>query len=228
MNPTWDVIELDEPTLRTYIDVSSDIPNFDKISKAAQSDIIRVFLLKQYGGVWVDATTYCNIPLDAWLDDMMAQGFFAFNKPGPGRMVASWFLAASKENYIVQRWYERTIDYWKKRKKTDRYFWFHFLFNDLYRKDEQFKTNWNQVPKLSAAGPHALIRYGLWKPIPKRLRQLIDSNQVPLFKLTYKNTLKKSSSRLGLIKYVINLAIMKISDLSGHSVLYYLLAKHKS
>lgn len=48
------------------------------IPPAAESDILRLYLLKKYGGVWVDATNLCRRPLDAWLPSAACEGFFAF------------------------------------------------------------------------------------------------------------------------------------------------------
>ena len=36
----------------------------------AKSDIIRVELLSAYGGIWVDATVYCNEPFSNWLSEL--------------------------------------------------------------------------------------------------------------------------------------------------------------
>jgi hypothetical protein len=52
-------------------------------------------LLRRHGGVWADATCYCLQPLAEWLPSKLAPaGFFAFDRPAPDRMLASWFLAA--------------------------------------------------------------------------------------------------------------------------------------
>ena len=48
------------------------------IPPAAESDLLRLYLLNKYGGVWVDSTNLCRRPLDDWLPSAARQGFFAF------------------------------------------------------------------------------------------------------------------------------------------------------
>ena len=67
------------------------------ITYAAKSDFVRICILKKYGGLWVDATTYCTIPLDDWLEKYIQSGFFSFNletrpKGQPDRLLSSYFL----------------------------------------------------------------------------------------------------------------------------------------
>jgi hypothetical protein len=73
----------------------------------AFADQIRIELLNVHGGVWADATTMCALPLDHWLPQRMQTGFFAFERPTPDRLIASWFLAASLPCNIVAKWQAR-------------------------------------------------------------------------------------------------------------------------
>lgn len=77
-NPGWDVQVLDAATLPAEVTLD-DLP--DDISLQALSDVLRLRLLRRYGGVWVDATAYCVRPLDDWLPPRLSSGFFAFTLP---------------------------------------------------------------------------------------------------------------------------------------------------
>ena len=121
------------------------------------SDILRILLLKEYGGLWVDATLYCNKPLDDWLGPHLDEGFFAFAKPVLARALSSWFLACTEQNYIVERWHQETLAYWAERRAAHHYFWFHYLFSDICEADRRFNDNWVRVPKISAALRSGLI-----------------------------------------------------------------------
>jgi hypothetical protein len=104
-NLGWQVIFLDEQTLQEYIDLRALIGEARQyISKQALSDIVRINLLAEYGGVWVDATCFACVPLDTWIDRHCESGFFAFRNPGVDRMLSSWFLASSRDCYLVSRW----------------------------------------------------------------------------------------------------------------------------
>ncbi|MDE5438550.1 capsular polysaccharide synthesis protein [Elizabethkingia meningoseptica] len=107
-NPRYEVRVLNKKTVKEYI---SDI-HFEKETKIAnQSDVIRLSLLYQYGGIWIDATTLLYTNLE-WLEKISAQGNYDiiayyressthdFNFP----IVESWFLAAPKENNYIKNW----------------------------------------------------------------------------------------------------------------------------
>src|SRR5690242_8628796 len=101
-NPGWNLRCLDATNVERYIPVRENVDLASRrITAASLSDIVRVFLLHEFGGVWVDATTFCNRPLDDWLLGVMDEGFFAFDKPAPGRPLSSWLLAAAAGNYLM-------------------------------------------------------------------------------------------------------------------------------
>lgn len=100
-NPGWDIIVLTSENLNDYVTVEPHLEKLSKLSLTKQSNWIRSQLLLEHGGVWVDATTYCMKPLDDWLDECTASGFFAFEKPGPDRIMASWFMTAEKNSPII-------------------------------------------------------------------------------------------------------------------------------
>ena len=76
-NPDWNIIELDETVLKNYI----NIEKYSHINLTALSDIVRLFILNKYGGLWIDATTVCKMPLTNWLIDNLKAGFFTFYWP---------------------------------------------------------------------------------------------------------------------------------------------------
>lgn len=112
-NPGWNFIVLNEKNIGEYFDINSVIKkNHKYITPQAISDIIRINLLNNFGGVWVDATCFCNKPLDDWLDRYMDMGFFAFHTPGDDRPISSWFLSSSPEAKITSRFCEEVNRYW--------------------------------------------------------------------------------------------------------------------
>lgn len=199
-NPSWSIIELDDKNLNEYINIEEEIPNIMKknITKTAYSDIIRIFLLEKYGGCWCDATTFCNEPLDNWLNEKIATGFFAFDKPREDRLLSSWFLYADKDNYIIKKWKEKTILYWKNHNNMKNYFWFHYLFGDLYESDERFKEIWNLTPKISADSPHYIQHQGLLNKLSDKVKNHINGVKIPLYKLSYKYDMKKYNEKCNL------------------------------
>jgi len=189
-NPNWTVKCLSASTVQYYIDVSRfiDLEN-QQLQAASVSDIIRVMLLHEYGGVWADASTLCNISLDDWLQDVVQTGFFAFKLhdfPNGDRPLSSWFLAARQGNSLVGKWASRVHKYWKDRPSSDDYFWFHHQFYELLETDAIAARDWNRVPKLSADGPHSIqsLSGGMHQPYEQAVDRIDWST--PLFKLTYR------------------------------------------
>ena len=200
-NPEWSVHALDRTSLANFLPESELSYLAPEQHSAAQSDQIRIALLHRYGGFWADATTVCATPLDEWLPASAHTGFFAFSKPTEDRLLASWFLAAERGNYIVERWREATSHFWSDphhRQNLDDYFWFHHLFGDLCQRDDEFRRAWKRVPTVSAQHP------GHFGPNDTRLLRQVDRDQLnitqappaPVLKLTHKLPDAEPSNRL--------------------------------
>lgn len=108
-NPGWKINFIDAENISQYV----TLPEWPVASYVA-SELLRINLLAEHGGVWVDATCYCVRPLEEWLPAYMTAGFFAFNRPGPDRMLSSWFMASYPQNSITVAFSERVNDFWKK------------------------------------------------------------------------------------------------------------------
>lgn len=218
-NPGWKVWLLDRTSLDTFI--PCDQLNRILYSNApleALSDLIRLELLHRYGGVWADATTICSKPLDGWLNQFAQEGFFAFDRPGPNRMISTWFLAAHRGSYIVECWRKAAAGYWHDRVEHDEYFWVHKLFEQIYETDVHFQSIWNSVPKISAVhlfhfGPDSPVLYD--SPSPAHNDGLI-SPPLPVFKLTHK--LSRPISDYSLMSAII--AFAKQEQISKRSLSY--------
>ena len=70
-NPGWRVIFLDCATVNEYLSGDTGWLNLKGLCLAHKSDLLRLYLLKEYGGAWVDATTFCMRPLDEWIPEFI-------------------------------------------------------------------------------------------------------------------------------------------------------------
>lgn len=149
LNPDWQIIRLDNKNLSEYIDINDIVPGYKdkKITEASLSDMIRLLLLKKYGGLWVDATMYCNQPLSTWFSEWENAEFCALpkNRKKTKHMIATFFLYSKKESYAINRWCEETQIFWKDIQQTDSYSWVHLRFNDAFDKDEKFRNYYENV-----------------------------------------------------------------------------------
>jgi hypothetical protein len=210
-NKTWKIIELHDNNLSEYVNLEKEIPNITNknITKTSYSDIVRIFLLDKFGDCWCDATTFCNKPLDIWLYKNIESGFFAFNKPSNDRLLSSWFLYCDKNNYIIKKWKEATIEYWNNNNETNNYFWFHHLFGDLYKNDNEFSRTWDLTPKISADGPRFIQSKGITNLLSDIVKTHINENNIPLYKLTYKYDVNKYNNKCNM-EYLFNTNKLKL------------------
>jgi len=201
-NPGWDVRCLDATTVGRYVALEQYVDlNKQSLTAASLSDLLRILLLREFGGLWVDATLICNRRLDDWLPQFMGEGFFAFAAPAPGRALASWFLSADADHYLVSAWCRRAVAYWANRTATDDYFWFHRLFRELVEDDPQAAAAWARVPKLSAAGPHQ-VQFSTRLNEPKANGEREIDWSTPVFKLTHRLPEQQAISG-SLLEYVL-------------------------
>lgn len=117
LHPEWDIHVLNKDTIGSFIEpIPMDLHIWKKLSLPHRSDLIRTQLLIKYGGVWLDPTVFCIQPLDQWLFSEMDASLFLFHRPGNDRIVSNWFIAAFPDNYLLNKLYERLIDYWNENK----------------------------------------------------------------------------------------------------------------
>jgi hypothetical protein len=79
----------------------------------ARSDILRVRLLRLYGGAWVDATLLPMLPLDRWCDAYLgAAGVFLFaGRPSHWRL-GNFLILAPNGSYLIDAWDDAIRGYW--------------------------------------------------------------------------------------------------------------------
>lgn len=101
-NPDWQVHVLDAETLADWTTLPDRI-DLSRSDLGVQliSDLVRICLLAEHGGVWVDASVYCDKPVDDWLPAASCSNFFAFEHPRRDRLLSSWFLASASANPLV-------------------------------------------------------------------------------------------------------------------------------
>lgn len=209
-NKDWTIIFLDNTNLHNYIKVDDYIDLSNKhLLDAHASDIIRLIILKEHGGVWADATTFCNRPLNDWLPKYISEGFFAFDKPWPNLKINVWWFYAEKDSYIISEWLTDMIAYYRERDKAHTYHIMTFLFHDLYNLDDKFKEIYDRVPKISGIPARYLFECGFFNKLTDEIKIKIDDKQTPIYKLSYKCD---------------NCDVIEIEDYDTNLILYYLYA----
>jgi hypothetical protein len=187
-NKDWNIILLDRTNLIEYIDISTRIDLTNKqLLLAHESDIIRLCLLEKYGGVWADATLFCNKPLDNWLPEYATKEFFAYSRPWPNLIISVWFFYSDVNSYIIKTWLDSLINYYKPRMKAHTYHIITYIFENLSKYNYLFKTRWNDITKISAIPCIYIQKKGFENQIDFEFKNHISCKQTPVYKLTYKD-----------------------------------------
>ena len=178
----------------------------DKISLNVAADLLRMALLDRFGGVWADATTFPVQPLDTWIDQHSITGFFAFDKPGPGRPLSNWFLAAMPANELMRKWQDRSWDYWYQRDEMDDYHWHHNEFAKLLETDQKAADRYAEIDTISAAH---VLHFGPKNPtfdlpVSDTVMAAVANRIAPVCKLTHKHPLGPEGTTMNWLSTVLS------------------------
>jgi hypothetical protein len=149
-----------------------------KMRKSHQTDLIRIYLLATYGGVWADLTTICTRPLDNWVQKYTKAQFIVFTRDHTCD-ISSWWLACPKSSTVAKMMYEHFLDDIEQNdwKELDEYFHFHMVFKKLCQTNSKFKHLYNRSPKLSSHNAHIFqdSDKSLNKPLTNSIKQRVDA-----------------------------------------------------
>lgn len=174
--------------------------NNGKITLTHFSDLVRLELLTQYGGIWMDATVFCSggdIPKYMTDSDLF---MFQCLKPGldgHSRRISSWYISAKSHNEILELTRKLLLFYWKKHNKLIDYFLIHDFFELAI---EEFPDLWENVIPFDNSIPHILFFQLNKKFDPEKYKYICD--MTPIHKLSYKCSI--SFKEKNYYKYIVN------------------------
>ena len=145
------------------------------------SDLIRLSVLAQYGGIWLDATVLCTEPLPSYITDAPLFVYKDVNLDRVSEMpivASSWLISSYSNNDIIVATKKLLFAYWEKENKLINYYIFHLFFKIA---TEKFQEEWNRVPTFSNVPPHILQFELLDTFDPNRLEQI--KKMSPIHKL---------------------------------------------
>lgn len=191
-NPSWKITLLHDKNLHKYIDISV----FDKGKFPLHKivDVIRVMILKKYGGLWCNATLFCNKCLDDWLYEYIEQDFFMCRRINEHHFISPIFMYSTKDNEIINTLYNKTLFYYHINSVHDD------VFLLLYKTDRIFLQLWNKVPQINI---ETLGVYD-YQIMPKKKRKS------PFYKLNYnpknRNELDELFKKINVHSYIRNIS----------------------
>ncbi len=127
-----------------------------KISYAHFADLIRIELLTQYGGIWLDATVLCTGAIPEYIlnSELFVYKNIGLDKSDEETIAASnWLISSCSHNSIIETTRNLLFEYWRKENKATNYFFFHLFFKMA---TEKYKNDWKNVPTFNNVTPHIL------------------------------------------------------------------------
>lgn len=110
LNGDFEIVLLNDYTVRGYV---LDIDKYDFPEIQHKADYIRLYLLSNYGGIWMDASIMCFKQIDVFLKELnlYKADFFAFfnekrTKDINFPIIENWFLISNKGNIFISHWME--------------------------------------------------------------------------------------------------------------------------
>lgn len=106
LNPHYKVLLLNKTTVENYLPFEAIQGRLAiNVSIAHRVDLLRIFLLAKYGGVWTDSSVFCWKPLDDsdFLPTMLRQGYWMPKMKGGDldRQVNNYFIVAKPRDETI-------------------------------------------------------------------------------------------------------------------------------
>lgn len=139
-------------TIKDYVELPQryyDLVNSGKMPVALFSDILRMYLLTQYGGVWIDST----ILLTDKIPQEIIDSSFCVVRKDPEKdnqenKMSCYFIRADKNSPNLNA-IKRTLEnYWAENDFMINYFMFEHISTMLSDKTPDLKAEWDKMPYL--------------------------------------------------------------------------------
>lgn len=174
-------------TISDYVDIPGhyyDLVRSGKMKIAHFSDILRLYLLEKYGGIWIDSTIYLT---DSLPKEITGSVFFAPQKDRNldiAENIMSCFLIAAKKGAKNITALRLCLDlYWAQNDFAINYFMFEH-FATLLSANPELKNEWDEMTYINAEDM-GLLQKKLSEEFNDSEFETIK-NKISLHKLTYK------------------------------------------
>lgn len=198
LNPDYEFVLITYKNVDNYVPGFSKLlqhPNIKKRKMSQKADLLRAKLLELHGGIWVDASVYPTVSLNAFYDKIINDTkFFAYiDLELPPLVISSWFLV-SDGPCVVMKKVSSILE--KKMKSNDsiRYFEFHETIIELYKNDNKVNSIISNMPRIDRVIPHCLNGK---KKYPRTYGEIFDHY---MYKRPTLKNFKKLENKYGLYK----------------------------
>lgn len=111
LSETWSFIVLSDANLSLFLNISSFPPNLLQYPPTTKSDYIRLRLLSQYGGWWLDTAIQVSSKslFDNWMDEIVQKQaqMFGICFTCPRGIIENGLLFAPRGSIVIRTWLEQ-------------------------------------------------------------------------------------------------------------------------
>lgn len=146
------VIILTDDNYKQYVDIPEWVEekkNKGIISRTHYSDILRLALLAQHGGMWIDSTFYCT---DNVLDDYFKWPLWSIKRPDyfhasiASGYFANYSFACTQENrWVFQTILDFLLEYWNKNDILTDYLFLDYLIVLVQKYDDRISEIFKKI-----------------------------------------------------------------------------------
>ncbi|MCH5229350.1 MAG: hypothetical protein J1F12_05070 [Muribaculaceae bacterium] len=152
-------IVLDDSNIRQWV----KLPDFvwekwekGQILRANMSDICRIALLLQHGGMWFDATDYLTSEVPEWIEKCDVFLYIAGERFTPEKFVQICFIRGKKNNPLLKLWLDFILKYWEEEDFIIDYFLHQFMLRFLVENNKEVAELFYSMPQVSQTPTHLL------------------------------------------------------------------------
>lgn len=184
---------LDEETLFDCITLPDYIIDRWKsgtMAAAHFTDICRLELLYEHGGLWADATDFVAGEFPDWLWD---EDFFVYLAGGINTFtfMQNCFIRSKAGDFLLKAWRDLIFKYWEENRRSIHYFQHQMMFHKVVRCNDAAAACFAKMPKINQEPTHELWWGYMDKPFDRTAFEEITSKAM-FQKTAYKSAAAKN------------------------------------
>lgn len=149
-----EIVALNKDNIKDYVELPDYIyEKWEKgiIPNALFADLVRVQILIQHGGLWIDSTTLLTDKLPSYITDY---DFFVYHDGEYDSQVinmGNWLIFSKPNNHLLNETMALLLQYWKEHNYLKNYFIMHLFFRMV---SDHFDDEWKALPYFNQMNQH--------------------------------------------------------------------------
>ncbi|MDE6706789.1 MAG: capsular polysaccharide synthesis protein [Oscillospiraceae bacterium] len=117
------------------------------IGNAHFTDLLRMQLLIEHGGTWLDATVYLTGPIPSFFYERKRFMYHSGHNYDSKKICNNWFIIAGRDDRILKCIRDMLYTYWKQENRCREYFIWHLFAYMVYKKYPEEWADMYDIPE---------------------------------------------------------------------------------